>query len=149
MVAISGKVEPKVGLKPVNLPSASILSQSCLKRLFLRIQSEPVNAAITAIELVMLPLSGASRLCALIALGHGVAGLRWEGSQPTSSSFNTYHEMRSTPKPTVGISQVSLGGIELFRRQDSQSNVCGYINGQSGTLNSLKFSDSVDWNEIS
>lgn len=81
----------------------------------------------------MLLLSGASRLCALVALSHGVAGLRWEGSQPTSSSFNSYLEMRPYPKPTVGISQVSLG---LFRRDDSQSTVCGYISGLSGTLNS-------------
>ena len=97
----------------------------------------------------MLLISGASRLYALIALGCHVAGLRWEVSQPTSSGFNTYHEMGWTPKPTVGISQVPLGTIKLFRRQDAQSNVCGYINGESGTLNVPKLSYSDGWNRIS
>lgn len=72
----------------------------------------------------------------MIVLGYGVTGLHWGG--PISTRLNTYNGLGWTPKPTAGISQASLGIIKLLRRQETRVNVCGYIDGDLGTVNALK-----------
>jgi hypothetical protein len=76
------------------------------------------------------------KLYALIALGCGVAGLHRNG--PTSTRLNTHEVLGWTPKPTPGISQASLGTIELLRRQESRSYVCGYVDKDLGMLITFK-----------